>query len=157
MTCSITGAISRMSAIFLLLGLAISPALHASALNSSIISMFPKDVSELGYADLSRARQFPWFPQFEAQLVPDSIVGFEKFVESAQVQIPPTIDQVAWARVSLSDRGSGRDAGRPAAESGQLVAIAAGRFDIETIKWFLDSRKVSSVLAGPDVLLYASQ
>jgi hypothetical protein len=147
-----TGAIGRMSAVFLLLGLAISPALHAGKLDSSIISMFPKDVSKLGYADLNRSRQFSWFPQFEAQFVPDCIPGFEKFLETAQVQETPSIGQVAWARVSLSDRGSGR----PAAEPGQLVAVAAGQFDDETIKWFLDGHNVHSVQAGPNVL-YESQ
>src|ERR1700719_2680511 len=151
-----TGAIGRMSAIFLLLGFTISPALHAGKLDSSIISMFPKDVSELGYADLNRSRQFSWFPQFEAQFVPDCIPGFEKFLETAQVQETPSIGQVAWARVSLSDRGSGRDLGRPGEKSGQLVAVAAGQFDDETIKWFLDGHNVHSVQAGPNVL-YESQ
>ena len=151
-----TRAIGRRSATLFLLGLALSPALHASKLNSSIISMFPKDTSELGYADLNRSRQFSWFQQFEAQFVPDCISGFEKFLETAQVQETPSIGQVAWARVSLSDRGSGRDSGRPAAGSGQLVAVASGQFDDETIKWFLDGHSVHSVQAGPNVL-YESQ
>src|ERR1700730_13260151 len=148
MASSSTGTISRTSAIFLLLGLAISPALHASTFNSSIVSMFPKDVKNLEYADLSQSRQFPWFPQFEAQFVPAAISGFETFLENAQVQHPPSIDQVAWARVSISDRGSGGNSGRPAAGSGQLVAVGAGQFDIETIKWFLDSHNVRSVQVG---------
>jgi len=129
-----TGAVGRRSVIFLVLGLAISPALHAGKLDSSIISMFPKDTSELGYADLNQSRQFSWFPQFEAEFVPGCISGFEKFLETAQVQETPSIGQVAWARVSLSDRGSGRVSGRPAGETGQLVAVAAGQFDDETIK-----------------------
>lgn len=156
MTLGTTGAIGRMSAILLLLGLTISPAVHASKLDSSIISMFPKDTSELGYADLNRSRQLSWFPQFEAQFVPDCVSGFEKFLETAQVQETPAIGQVAWARVSLSDRGSGQDSGRLAAGSGQLVAVAAGQFDEETIKWFLDGHNVHAVQAGPNVL-YESQ
>jgi hypothetical protein len=150
-----TWAVGRRSAIFLLLSLAISPALHASKLDSSIISMFPKDTSELGYADLNRSRQFSWFPQFEAQFVPDCISGFEKFLENAQVQETPSIAQVAWARVFLSDRGSSRVSGRPAGETGQLVAVAAGQFDDETIKLFLDGHNVHSVQAGPNVLYEA--
>jgi len=118
--------------------------------------MFPKDVREIGYADLNRSRQFSWFPQFEAQLVPGSITGFEKFIETSQVQESPCIGQVAWARVSLSDPGSGRDLGRPAEGSGQLVAVAAGQFDGETIKWCLDGHNVRSVQAGANVL-YESQ
>jgi hypothetical protein len=38
---------SVMLAIFFLLGLINSPALHADTLDSSIISMFPRDVREL--------------------------------------------------------------------------------------------------------------
>src|ERR1700720_3719816 len=105
---------SRMLTIFFLLGLAICPALHANTpLDSSIISMFPKDVRELKYADLSGSRQFAWFPQFQAQVVPNEVLGFEKFLENSQVQEPPSIEQVAWARVSLPG-------------STQLVAIATG-------------------------------
>src|SRR6267154_1564205 len=60
-------ASSRILIIFFLLGLAICPGLHANTpLDSSIISMFPKDVTELKYADLSGSRQFAWFPQFQA-------------------------------------------------------------------------------------------
>ena len=53
---------NRVLTIFLLFGLAACPALRASPLESSIISMFPKDVRELKYADLGGSRQFAWFP-----------------------------------------------------------------------------------------------
>jgi hypothetical protein len=134
---------NRMLAIFLLFGLAICPALRANTLDSSIISMFPKDVRELKYADLSGSRQFAWFPQFQAQLVPDAVLGFEQFLEAAQVQQTPSVDQVAWAHVSISG-------------SAQLVAVGAGQFDIEAIKLFLDSRGISSIPFG-SYEIYASQ
>src|SRR5258708_33954959 len=89
--------------IFFLLGLAICPALHANTpLDSSVISMFPKDVKELRYADLSGSRQFAWFPQFQAQLVPNDVLGLEQLLEATQgaqpegVQpegVPPEGDQ----------------------------------------------------------------
>jgi hypothetical protein len=130
------GTSGGMLAIFLLFGLAICPALRANTLDSSVIGMFPKDVSELRYVDLSGARQFAWFPQFQEQLVPDCIPGFERFLQEAQVQQPPSIDQVAWARVSISGNA-------------QLVAIGVGQFDLETIKSFLDSWGASSIKIGP--------
>jgi hypothetical protein len=133
----------RGLAIFLLFGLSICPALHANTLDSSIISMFPRDVKGLTYADLSGSRQFAWFPQFQAQVVPNEVLGFEKFLENSQVQEPPSIEQVAWARVSLSG-------------STQLVAIATGRFEVEGIKMLLDSRGVSSIPVG-SYEMYASQ
>jgi hypothetical protein len=145
-------AIIQLLAIFLWFGFVISPALHAGTLSSSIISMFPKDVGELGYADLGHARNFPWFPQFQSQLVPVSVLGFEQFIENAQVQHPPSIDQVVWARISLSSRESGHL--KPG--SGQLVAVAAGQFDVETIKSFLDSRNAPTIQVGSEVV-YSSQ
>src|SRR5712664_3467568 len=107
---------SQMLAIFLLLGLAICPALRANTpLDSSIISMFPKDVKELKYADLSGSRQFAWFPQFQAQLVPNDVLGLEQLLEATQGAQPegvqpdgdqppeqhPSIEQVAWAQVPI--------------------------------------------------------
>src|SRR6202790_4716324 len=133
----------RGLAVFLLFGLSICPALHANTLNSSIISMFPRDVTGLNFADLSGSRQFTWFPQFQAQVVPNEVLGFEKFLENSQVQEPPSIDQVAWARVSIPG-------------STQLVAIATGRFEIEAIKMLLDSRGVSSIPVG-SYEMYAAQ
>ena len=134
----------RVLAIFLLLGFAICRALHANTLDSSVISMFPKDVKELKYADLSGSRQYAWFPQFQAQLIPNEVLGLEQLLEATQGEQPeteqppeqhPFIEQVAWAQVSISG-------------SAEVVAVAVGQFDIGTIKVFLDSRGVSSIAAG---------
>jgi len=134
---------NRVLTIFLLFGLTACPALRASPLESSIISMFPKDVTQLKYADLSGSRQFTWFAQFQAQVVPDEILGFEQFLENTQLQQTPAIDQVAWARVPISG-------------SAQLVAVGEGQFEIEAIKMFLDSRGVSPVAVG-SYEMYAAQ
>jgi hypothetical protein len=147
-TCSRLGPISRKLAIFSLLSLAVTPPLYAVPFDPSIISMFPKDAGAVEYADLSGSRQFSWFSQFEAQYVPACIAGFEKFLAAAHLQQTPTIEQVAWARVSISSS--------PAPGSGQLVAVAQGQFDTETIKLFLDSEKAGAIQAGADVL-YESQ
>src|SRR5258708_2184735 len=123
----------RVLAIFLLLGFAICPALHANTLDSSVISMFPKDVNELKYGDLSGSRQYAWFPQFQAQLIPNEVLGLEQLLEAAQGEQPeteqppeqhPFIEQVAWAQVSISG-------------SAEVVAVAVGQFDVGTIKMFL--------------------
>jgi hypothetical protein len=156
-------ASSRILMIFFLLGLAICPGLHANTpLDSSIISMFPKDVTELKYADLSGSRQFAWFPQFQAQLVPNDVLGLEQLLEATQGAQPegvqpegvppegdqppeqhPSIEQVAWAQVPISG-------------SAQVVAIGVGQFDVGAIKMFLDSRGVSPIPAG-SYEIYAAQ
>ena len=151
-------ASSRILIIFFLLGLAICPGLHANTpLDSSIISMFPKDVTELKYADLSGSRQFAWFPQFQAQLVPNDVLGLEQLLEATQGAQPegvppegdqppeqhPSIEQVAWAQVPISG-------------SAQVVAIGVGQFDVGAIKMFLDSHGVSPIPAG-SYEIYAAQ
>ena len=151
-------ASSRILMIFFLLGLAICPALHANTpLDSSIISMFPKDVMELKYADLSGSRQFAWFPQFQAQLVPNDVLGLEQLLEATQGAQPegvqpegdqppeqhPYIEQVAWAQVPISG-------------STHIVAIGVGQFDVGAIKMFLDSHGVSPIPAG-SFEIYAAQ
>ena len=57
--------------------LLLGPAMRARALDSSVIGFFPKDVTEFAYADLATARTFPWFAQFESQVVPVSFHNFE--------------------------------------------------------------------------------
>jgi hypothetical protein len=151
-------ASSRILMIFFLLGLAICPGLHANTpLDSSIISMFPKDVTELKYADLSGSRQFAWFPQFQAQLVPNDVLGLEQLLEATQGAQPegvqpegdqppeqhPYIEQVAWAQVPISG-------------STHIVAIGVGQFDVGAIKMFLDSHGVSPIPAG-SYEIYAAQ
>src|ERR1700683_4687783 len=86
------------SALMLVIALA-APALYAGSLDSSVLGMFPKDVTQIGYADLSEARELPWFPQFEAQAAPVSLYEFERFLEAAQLQQSPVITQVAWGRI----------------------------------------------------------
>lgn len=145
--------VAGLACVILFFLLAVTPCLHADTLDSSIIGMFPKDVSEIGYADLQQARQFPWFPQFEAQLVPVSLFGFEQFLETAQMRQTPSIDIVAWARVAPAP---GSNPQRSTGEGGQIVAVALGQFDTGTIQSFLDSRKVPSVQVG-SYTLYASE
>lgn len=139
-----------------MLVLAAVPTLHAGSLDSTVIGMFPKDVGNFGYADLDEARQLPWFPQFEAQLVPVALFGFEQFLQAVQLRQTSPINQVVWASVGAASNDSdhaGSD--HPAASDGQLVAVAIGNFDIGTIKSFLDSKSIPSVQTG-DYTLYTS-
>jgi hypothetical protein len=142
--------VSEGLAIFALLMLMAAPGLHAAPLGSSIMGMFPKNVSEFGYADLSAARQFSWFPQFEAQVVPVSMYSFEQFLEAAQMQQTPVIEGVAWARISSSTTNSGASGVEPG--NGQLVGVAEGHFDRKAIQSFLGARKISGIQVGADLI-----
>lgn len=129
---------------------------YGGSLDSTVIGMFPKDSGDFGYADLSQARQFPWYPQFEAQLVPVALFEFEQFLETAQMRSTSPMDQVAWANVGASPASPGHAAtDHPGPGTGQPVAIAIGDFDIETIKSYLNSKNVSSIQIG-NYVLYGS-
>ena len=130
--------------------------IHAETLDSTVIGMFPKDVSDFGYADLSQARQLSWYPQFEAQLVPVALFEFEQFLQAIQMRQSSPINQVAWATVGSeqinSDTGK---AGHSTSRNEQPVAVAVGDFDIETIKAYVDSKNIPSI-QSQDHILYAS-
>lgn len=141
----------RVTRLLLLLLLAITPPLYAGSLDSTVIGMFPTDVGDFGYADLNHARQLSWFPQLEAQLVPVPLFGFEQFLETAQMNQASPITEVAWASVTPSHP----DTDNSTSGNGQPVGIAIGDFDADSIKSFLDSRQIHTVLAG-NYTIYAS-
>ena len=133
---------------FLMLMIASSS--FAGSLGSSVMEMFPKDVGEFGCADLSKARELSWFPQFEAQLVPVALYGFERFLAAAQMRPTSSIEEVAWARVASSNAVADSNAGSDPALRGneQLVAVAIGDFDADAIQLVLTSAKVPSLQVG---------
>ncbi len=150
-------AARRSIAIFALLTLTSVPALHAGSLDSSTLGMFPKNMSEFGYADLAAARKFPWFPQFEAQVVPVSLYGFEQFLAAAQMQQGPAIEGVAWGRIASSSttKTSGSAIVPVEPGSGQIVGVALGHFDLGALQSFLKTRQICGVQIG-DNLMYAA-
>ncbi len=135
---------------------AAAPNLRADSLDSTVIGMFPKDAGDFGFADLSQARQLPWYPQLESQLVPVSLFGFEQFLEAVEGRQASPINQVAWASVGASPSKSERTSSdHPPSGIGQQVAVAIGDFDIDTIKSFLDTKNIPSIQMG-NYTLYAS-
>jgi hypothetical protein len=166
---------SPMRAIFLLLSFAVCPAAHANTLDSSIISMFPKDVRDLKYADLSRSRQYAWFPQFQVQVVPNDVLGLEQLLEAAHGEQPateqPAAEQPTEQAAGEQSEGQPEEwppperlpsidqvvwARFPISGSAQAVAVGMGQFDIEGIKMFLNSHGVSPIPSGTHEI-YAAQ
>jgi hypothetical protein len=142
----------------LLLGLLLAPSgkLHAGSLDSTVIGMFPKDAGDIGYADLSAARELPWYPQFAAQVVPVSLFGFEQFLEAVQMRQASAINEVAWASVSVKPAPSDVPASSQAvSRDGEPVVIAIGDFDADTIKSYLESKNIPSLQVGNYVLYSA--
>lgn len=149
---TVNSSIIRRSISFaFLLLLAATSGLRASSLDSALLGMFPRQVTQLGYADLAQARQFPWFPQLESQLVPVSIYEFEEFLKTAQTRPASGVDQVAWAQVAASVEG-----GPPAqGAAAQLVIVASGHFQADTMQSFLQSRNAPNFQVA-NYTVYAS-
>jgi hypothetical protein len=166
----------RILVIFFLVSFASCPAVDANTLDSSIISMFPKDVRDLKYADLSGSRQYAWFPQFQVQVIPNDVLGLEQLLESAHGEQPAAEQPAVEQRAGEQGEGEQREgkpeeqpppehlpsidqvawARFPISGSAQVVAIGLGQFDIEGIKMFLYSHGVSSIPGGT-FEIYAAQ
>lgn len=130
--------------------------LWAGTIDASVIGMFPKEASDIGYADLSQARELPWYPQFAAQVVPVALFGFEQFLRQVQMRQTSSIDEIAWA--SVASEPPNLDASPPspnAARDGQTVVVATGDFDTATITACLESKNIPSTQFG-SYLLYSS-
>ena len=139
--------VRRIAPLVLVFLLAFGANLHAGTLDLTVIGMFPKDASDLGYANLAEARQLPWYPQFAAQEVPVAFFGFDQFLQVIQIRQTSSISEVAWASVSANISNSEPHAGQ-GSKSGEPVAVALGDFDIDTIKSYLDSKKVPFIEDG---------
>ena len=88
-----------LPAVFALATLTLAPALTAGSLKANLIAMFPKNVSEFGYADLAEARKSSWYPQFKMQSLPPRFTELEQFLASAGVA-PAQVEELAWALAS---------------------------------------------------------
>jgi hypothetical protein len=130
--------------------LLLAPALQASGLDSSVIGLFPKDVSEFAYADLATARTYPWFSQFESQVVPVAFHNFERAIASPRLGINSHIDQVAWALVAPI-----RSSEKATQSGGRLAGVAVGQFDSQSAQDFLKGQNAPNVQVD-DYTLYAS-
>src|ERR1700683_5689831 len=75
----------------------LAPALHAGSVNPPVIGLFPKNVGEFAYADLRQARQFPWFAQFQEQVLPARFREVEHFLTTAGINPDTQVQQLGWA------------------------------------------------------------
>ena len=114
----------------------------AGSLSSSVLGMFPKNLGEVGYANLKEARRASWFPQMEAQLLPSRFQRFYEFLRSAGVNPDTQIEEVAWAgsraaQPAPAAPGADASATPPQRFTGdQVVGIALGSFEPDRVDNF---------------------
>jgi hypothetical protein len=142
------------------LTLFLAPVLRAGSLDSSVLQMFPKNVTEFAYADIGEARKLPWFAQFEQQALPAVMRDFEESVTTPGMQSELLVDQVAWAIVSTDEGNKSTPV-----QSGQIAGVAIGDFQPvqaeaslhsqNLITAQMGSRTLFSVAGGPDGMFFA--
>jgi hypothetical protein len=106
----------------------------AGTLGTDIIGLFPKDVSELAYADLKEARQHPWFLQLQQQMLPANYRQFEQFLRSAGIDPDTQIDEVAWGATSAN-----------AQHPYEIAGVALGQFSPNSTEARFASEKIPNI------------
>jgi hypothetical protein len=133
---------TRLFLTIVLAGTSLLPAAaRATSLSTSIIGLFPKNVGEFAYADLRAARQFKWFAELKAQMLPPRFKEFEKFLASAGVDPDTQMDEMAWA---FMNNGPAGDAGW-VPNGDQMLGIALGQFNPAAADAFFVSQRVTPV------------
>ena len=112
---------------------------RAGSLGSDILSMFPKDVGELAYADLKQARQFSWFSQLKEQMLPAKFRQFEQFLASAGVDPNTQVTELTWGLIPGTTTNTG---GGTVPSSEQIVGIALGQFQPASAEAYFTSKKL---------------
>ncbi len=117
---------------------------RANTLGTDIIGMFPKEVGEFAYADLKKARQFPWFTQLKEQMIPSRFRQFEQFLASAGVDPNSQVDELAWAFSAAhpAKNSEGKTSSVPAADT--VVGVALGQFNPASAEAFFKTQKLST-------------
>ncbi|HLJ42387.1 MAG TPA: hypothetical protein VKT50_12935, partial [Candidatus Acidoferrales bacterium] len=130
--------IGAFAAIFsaLILGIAMLIPARAAAgtLGTDIIGLFPKDVSELAYADLKEARQHSWFSQLQEQMLPGNYRQFEQFLRSAGIDPDTQINEVAWGATSAN-----------AQHPYEIAGVALGEFSPNSTEARFASEKIPNI------------
>jgi hypothetical protein len=139
-----TQMLSRILAactVLVLLSAVARPA-KSGSLSADTLALFPKDVGELAYADLKKARTMKWFPALEQQMLPDRFKQFEKFLASAGVDTNTQVEELAWGLIADSMGKKEGMAGGDVPESEMIVGIALGNFNPESTEAYFKQQKL---------------
>src|SRR5436305_6879566 len=133
------GAAAMVTAILLA---APKPA-HAGRLGTDVIALFPKNVGEFAYCDLKKARSQKWFPQLQAQMIPERFREFEKFLASAGVDPNSQVEELAWGLVAEGVTAKTEGTGSTAVPTGEeVVGVALGNYNPESTEAYFKAQKL---------------
>ena len=134
----IAGIAVAIAAVTLLAGAA--RAGEAESLDVNVLGLFPKNVAELGYADLKDARELPWFAQFRQQALPSAFMDFEQGLKGVGVD-PKQIESVAWALGTANEK----DAKHEAPDKTDVMGVATGEFSPTAVSAYYEMKKLPTV------------
>jgi hypothetical protein len=118
----------------------VTPAQH---LGPDVIGLFPKEVGEFAYADLAKARTLKWFPQLEAQMLPERFKQFERFLASAGVNPDTQVREVAWGLVPEGVTARTEGTGSTAVPTGEeIVGVALGSYNPDSTGAYFKQQKL---------------
>ena len=121
---------------------------QAGRLGADKIALFPKQIAEVGYADLKKARTLKWFGQLQEQLLPERFRQFEKFLAAAGVDPNTQVEELAWGLspegVTAKTSGTGSTA-VPTGE--QIVGLAMGNYNPDSTEAYFKQQKLPTFKA----------
>src|SRR5665213_1830083 len=124
--------------------MAFAPELRADSLASDVIGLFPRDVGEFAYVDLSLTRGLPWFAQFSRQMLPGRFLELEDFLSSAKVDSNTQIQAAAWAQAAVIEKP--QDPGKPESETrDEFIGVVLGQFSPDSAEAGLNALKLQTV------------
>ncbi len=116
----------------LVAAIVLAPALaEATALDTSVVEMFPKEVTQISYLDLKTARQLPWFPIAEQTLLPLRLRKLEIFLSGTGLDVETQVDTLAWGTVSATKNH----------EEG-MVGVAIGHFSPSAVETYFSDHNL---------------
>jgi hypothetical protein len=166
---NLTTTFRRIVVISILAGMALAMPrpVRAGRLGSDVIALFPKEIGELAYADLKKARTLKWFPQLQEQMLPERFRQFEKFLASAGVDPNSQVDELAWGLIPEGVTAKNEGTGSTAVPTGeQIVGVALGSYNPNSTEAYFKQQKLPTFKArgytmyafgtgaGPDDLFF---
>jgi hypothetical protein len=129
----------------------------AERLGADVISLFPEKLGEFAYADLKAARSQKSLALLEAQFLPGTLSQIQSLLSADHVDLLQQADGVAWGFIPAAPYSAADAQGSAAAATGeQIVGIAIGEFNSDSVEALLKQRKVASIEMQGETL-YALQ
>jgi hypothetical protein len=121
-------------------------AVRAERLGADVISLFPEKLGEFAYADLKAARSQKSLAVLEAQFLPGALAQIQSLLSADHINLLQQADGVAWGFIPASSYSAADSQSSAAAATGeQIVGIAIGEFNSDSVESILKQQKVVSI------------